>query len=323
MNLPTQDDTPDPAFPKPIPQAQSVDAARQQRLRDLTQVTLLGIGIRMCVIWAELIGVAWFHSASLFVDAVASVFDVAASLVLILAMRFAARPPDSMHPFGRGRAEPLAGFQLGLLLLLTGVWLGWQNLLPLGTAAPANPLSPWAWTIPAGATLLLAGARRGILAVGIRTRSSAMQAEAMHFRSDALTSLLTAVTLIIAALVPDWSSTADHLGGFLLALTMVALGQLAMRDNLHQLLDRAPETENFERVRRSALKVPGVMDVEKLRIQHAGPDAHVNIDIEVQPEISVDESHRIAQQVRARIQTEWPFVREVVVHVEPYYAGDH
>jgi cation diffusion facilitator family transporter len=323
MNSPAQDDNPDPAFPAPIPQAHSVDAARQQRLHDLTQVTLLGIGIRMFIIVAELIGVACFHSASLFADAVSSLFDVAASLVLILAIWFAARPPDQDHPFGRGRAEPLAGFQLGLLLLVAGFWLGWQNLLPLGRGDGSGPLSAWAWVIPAGATLLLTGARRWILAVGIRTQSSALQAEAMHFRSDALTSLLTAVTLIIAALIPAWSSTADHLGGVLLALVMVVLGVLAMRDNLHQLLDRAPETENFERVRRSALKVPGVMDVEKLRIQHAGPDAHVNIDIEVRPEISVDESHRIAQQVRARIQTEWPFVRDVVVHVEPYYAGDH
>ncbi|MFG0294568.1 MAG: cation diffusion facilitator family transporter, partial [Maioricimonas sp. JB045] len=80
---------------------------------------------------------------------------------------------------------------------------------------------------------------------------------------------------------------------------------------------------HFDRVRTSAMRVEGVQDVEKLRIQQAGPDAHVDIDIEVDPEMSVADAHVITQHVRAQIQADWPFVRDVVVHVEPFYRDDH
>jgi cation diffusion facilitator family transporter len=158
---------------------------------------------------------------------------------------------------------------------------------------------------------------------GRTAHSPALLAEAAHFRIDMWTSLLAAGTLASAAAVPVWGAALDQLGGGALALVMVGLGWQAARANLHQILDRVPRDEDFERVRYSALQVPGVIDVEKVRIQHAGPDAHVDIDIEVNPGISVAQSHQMAQHVRARIQSDWPFVREVVVHVEPYYAGDH
>jgi divalent metal cation (Fe/Co/Zn/Cd) transporter len=115
----------------------------------------------------------------------------------------------------------------------------------------------------------------------------------------------------------------DHGGAKLLAAIVVWRGLRSAFENLHQLMDRVPESASFERVRAAAAAVEGVQEVEKIRIQHAGPDAHVDIDIEVDPAIRVDEAHRIAQHVRATIQSSWPSVREVVVHVEPFYPGDH
>ena len=145
---------------------------------------------------------------------------------------------------------------------------------------------------------------------------------------------LVALRLIAAAWTPlafdeayYWMWSKHLAGGYYDHPPMVAvviwLGMSAAFENLHQLMDRVPEGESFERVRSAAAGVEGVLEVEKIRIQHAGPDAHVDIDIEVDPAIRVDEAHRIAQHVRAKIQSAWPSVREVVVHVEPFYAGDH
>ncbi|MCB1136629.1 MAG: cation transporter, partial [Chlamydiia bacterium] len=76
-------------------------------------------------------------------------------------------------------------------------------------------------------------------------------------------------------------------------------------------------------VRTAALRVPGVRETEKIHLQVYGPDALVGIDIEVDPKMPVDEAHDITQKVRAEIQKDWPAVRDVIVHVEPYYPGDH
>lgn len=311
------------AFPAPVTPDKSATAARRLRLADLTRVTVIGVLVRICIIVAEFAGVWWGGSAALFVDAIASLFDVLSSFILLAAIRFAARPPDAEHPFGHGRAEPLAGFQLGLFLCLAGFWMVIQNLFAITAAGPHVSPSSWIWGIPACATVMLAAVTCRIRRAGEASRSTALRAEASHFQIDMLTSLVTTITLITAALWREQSSLLDHLGAGLLAVLMIVLGARAAWENLDQLLDRAPEDEDFIRVRSSALQVAGVIDVEKMRIQHSGPDAHVNIDIEVQPEISVAESHLIAQHVRARIQTDWPFVRDVVVHVEPFYAGDH
>ena len=115
----------------------------------------------------------------------------------------------------------------------------------------------------------------------------------------------------------------DHLGAMTIAALMVYVGWHAIQDNLHQLTDHTPNEELFSRVRASAMRVPGVYGTEKVRIQRYGPDAHVDIDIEVDPKLPVDQAHRISQKVRAHIQADWPQVQDVTVHIEPYYANDH
>jgi divalent metal cation (Fe/Co/Zn/Cd) transporter len=104
---------------------------------------------------------------------------------------------------------------------------------------------------------------------------------------------------------------------------MCGIGLIASKKNLNQLLDRVPESEFFDLVRKAALKVVGVRDTEKIRIQHYGPDAHVDIDVEVDPHLTVEEAHTISQHVRSSIQHDWPNVQDVTVHIEPYYEGDH
>lgn len=311
------------SFPAPVVPDEGAEIARQAREKDLTFVTMAGISVRLLIILGEFIGVWLSRSSVLFADAISTLLDVLSSIILLLAIRFAARPPDREHPFGHGRIEPLVGFQLGVLLCGAGLWLAFENLTTLGESTPLRPERSWIWIIPLVATVMLWLTRNRILRVSQESRSTALRAEANHFQVDAVTSLLTTITLLLAALRPQHALLMDHIGAIVLALIMIQLGVSAARENVHQLLDRIPDSEDFERVRASALSVEGVLDVEKLLIQHAGPDAHVNVDIEVDPEISVAASHQIAQHVRARIQSDWPFVRDVIVHVEPWYEGDH
>ena len=275
------------------------------------------------VIAAELLAYAACGADVLIVDAAASLADVAASLALLAAVKFAEKPPDEDHPFGHGRIEPLAGLQLGLLIVALGLFLGGRAAWAAATDPPALALPPWAAAVPAAAAVLLELTARAVAAVGRREHSSALLAEAGHYRVDAATSLLAGAGLLAAAAAPAWGGLIDRAGAAGLAALMVGLGAAAARENLHQLMDRVPHDDHFERVRAAAAGVPGVREVEKLRIQHAGPDAHVDIDVEVDPDETVREAHRTAQHVRAAVVAAWPSVREVVVHVEPYYEGDH
>ncbi len=322
--MPDLSSPPEPAqFPDPVLPGRAVEQVRRRRVRDLQWAAWVGVAIRLLVIAIEGAAVWQGGYEAIFVDVIASAFDIGASLAILLAIRLAARPPDDEYPFGHGRFEPLAGLQLGVLLSIAGAVLLGRYSLGLGGTSFEGNISPWIWTVPLLAAILLELASRIVRRSGLRNRSTALLAEAGHYRIDAWTSLLAAIGLGIAALIPAYGKLVDFIAAMVLSALMIVLGWRAAAHNLHQLLDRVPDEHHFDRVRAAAMTVAGVLDVEKVRIQHAGPDAHVDIDIEVEPTMTVHDAHTITQHVRTAIQMEWPFVRDVVVHVEPYYAGDH
>lgn len=310
-------------FPDPIPLPDDVKHARAERNHHLIRAARWGVLIRLGIIAIEFLGVVFLGSSALLLDAISSSLDIVCSLVLILFIKLAARPPDEDHPFGHGRYEPLAGLQLGIFMVLVGGAMIAQQLFQLAEYTPNGPIDGTVWLIPFVATILLEVCYRIVSHVAKTQKSPALSADAIHYRMDALTSLFATVTLILAAWSPEWSVIIDHLGAILIAVLMVVVGSIAARSNIHQLMDKAPHDDYFEIVKKAAMDVDGVLETEKIRIQLYGPDAHVDIDVEVSPQLPVDEAHRISQQVRRSIQGEWPAVRDVTVHIEPYYPDDH
>ncbi len=310
-------------FPDPVQLPGAVFEARHERLSRLISACGKGIGIRLAIIAGELVGVVWLGSAALLMDALASLVDVVSSVILLVCLKLAARPPDANHPFGHGRYEPLVGLQLGFFLAIIGGGMLSQQAFAVASVDPAQVIDQRVWLFPFCATLLLELCYQVTMRTARRQRSSALAADAFHYRIDGFTSLCATLALGIATIYPTWGVYFDHLGAMVIALLMVILGIYAAWQNVHQLLDRAPDPLYFKLVDSAAKKVVGVKATEKIRIQQYGPDAHVDIDIEVDPILSVEEAHVISQHVRAEIQKDWPLVQDVTVHIEPYYAGDH
>ncbi|MBA2369444.1 MAG: cation transporter [Candidatus Protochlamydia sp.] len=310
-------------FPRPVHLPPDVYAQRANRNRQVIQAAKLGMKIRLAIILFEFVGVVLMQSSALFLDAVSSLMDVMSTLLLIFCMKIAHRPPDENHPFGHGRFEPLGGLLLGLMLVVVGGIMVFQQFLLLFHESIFHQIHPLTWIFPFVAMVLLEISYQIISGTAKKENSPALAADAVHYRIDGISSLFAALALIIGAFFPQWSGLADHAGAILIAVFMVGLGFMAGRDNFNQLVDKVPDPEFFKKVKAAALAVKGVQAIEKVRIQLYGPDAHVDIDIEVNPRLSVDLAHQISQKVRAAIQKDWPAVQDVTVHIEPYYAGDH
>lgn len=309
-------------FPDPVLPPHEVREARRNRVSELIRSSAQGVGIRLLIVIVELIAVLFVGSSALFMDALSTFIDISSSLFLILCFRLADKPPDRNHPFGHGRFEPLAGLQLGIFLFILGLGMGIYQLSS-ATHPEENFINPYLWTIPLIAALLLEGSYQVLMRTAKKKHSPALQADALHYRIDSLSSLFATVALILAASFPSLGAVIDHIGAAIISLFMIFVGMGAIKNNVNQLLDRIPDKKFFEKVKKAALRVNGVRGTEKIRIQMYGPDAHVDIDIEVDPELSVDKAHKISQKTRVEIQKEWPFVRDVTVHIEPYYPGDH
>jgi cation diffusion facilitator family transporter len=310
-------------FPPSIPLPESVSENRLERRRQMTITARRGVILRCLIIVAELLGFVFLNSSSLLLDALSSLFDVASSLFLIFFIRIADKPPDEEHPFGHGRFEPIAGLQLGLLLAVLGGVMLIQQLFAAASAPQGKVIAPFTWLIPLGAVILLEISYQKLKRTGKKQNSPALLADAVHYRIDALNCLFAMIALLLAAYFPTHSALYDHLGAIVIAFLMVGIGIYAAKNNINQLLDRIPPQKFFDIIKLAAMRVEGVLETEKIRIQLYGPDAQVSIDIEVSPELSVEKAHELTQQVRAEIQKKWPAVRDVIVHVEPYYAGDH
>lgn len=309
-------------FPERLALPSEVSKTRDLRKKELTLSAFFGVFIRLAIVAFEFFGVWLYGSSSLLMDALASLIDVAFSLILIFCIFYANRPPDRNHPFGHGRVEPLMGLQMSVMLCVIGGFMLWQFFQTTHIASGNEILGP-VWIFPVVAVVMLEICYRVIMRSAEKQNSPALAADAVHYRIDAITSLFAAIALILAAFIPQWSVLIDHVGAILIALIMVFLGIYAARENLHQLMDRTPDGEFFDLVKNAAKTVDGVLGTEKIGIQVYGPDAHVHIDIEVDPILSVEIAHRISQQVRLEIQKAWPAVRDVIVHIEPYYPNDH
>ncbi len=309
-------------FPGALELPDAIPEARKKRERNLVRAAAWGIGIRASIVIFELFGVYFFGSHALLMDALASFIDILTTIALIICIKLAERPPDHDHPFGHGRYEPLAGALLGLFLAAIGAWMVARHSFNL-TDDIDHSISPFVWVFPFVALILLEISYRTVMYVAKKENSPALATDAIHYRIDAVTSLFAAIVLIAAVFYPKWGGFCDDIGALAISILMIILGVLAAKDNFYQLLDSPPEKQYFQRVREASLRVPGVRDTEKLRMQRYGPDAHVDIDIEVDPHLTVEAAHKISQHVRIEIQKEWPAVRDVTVHIEPFYENDH
>jgi len=310
-------------FPDPISLPHEVHVKRNNRFDEVVKAVKLGIKFRLGIVLFETIGYVFINSSALFMDIAASLIDTLTSLFLILCIHLARRPPDKEHPFGHGRYEPLGGLLLGIFLGVMGVIFLIQQLSGAFQEDSFRHINPWAWIFPAIAIILLEFSYRMMIKTAVKQNSPALAADAAHYRTDSITSLVATIALIAAAFLPHWGLLIDHVGAIFIDIFMIWIGFTAAKENFDQLMDKIPDEKFFNMVKAAANNVAGVKETEKILIQQYGPDAHVDIDIEVDPSLSVDVAHQISQNVRVEIQKAWPSVRDVTVHIEPYYPNDH
>lgn len=241
--------------------------------------------------------------------------DVLASSIVLLGMIAAVKPADSDHPYGHGRIETLAALVVGLILAAGGVVICWNSLRAIGTHHPPPSFA-------AIVVLILAAAIRGVMSgvkfrVGRRINSAALVADALNDTVDIFAAVVALTAVGLAMYDAKRFLAADHYGGFAVGIIVVLTAARVLRDASLELMDTMPAAGMIEHVRASAAQVPGVLGVDKSYARKTGFRYHVDLHIEVDPALTVAESHAIAGQVRSRVRDELGWVADVLVHVEP------
>jgi cation diffusion facilitator family transporter len=256
------------------------------------------------------------HSYALIADAIESLGDVISSIIVWGGLVIASKPADENHPYGHGKAEPLAALAVATMLLGSACLIAVQAVREIRTPHHA----PAVYTLPVLLVVVLIKelVYRYVVRIGRLAESTAVIADAWHHRGDALTSAAAAVGITIALVGGEGYEPADEWAALAACLIIVANGFRIARNSIAELMDTSPAISLASAIEADALIVNGALFVEKVLVRKAGPRLFVELHLEVDPNLSVRDAHAIAHAVKDSIMARWPRVADVLIHVEPH-----
>lgn len=277
--------------------------------------TLVGIALNVLLAGVKFAAGVVGHSYALIADATESISDVVTSLVLLIGLRYAMRPPDENHPYGHGKAEPLAATVVSLALFGAAVVIAIESVHEIRT--PHS--TPHAFTLVVLALVVAVkeGLFRYVLGVGETAASTALKTDAWHHRSDAITSGVAFVGISVALIGgPGWES-ADDWAALAASGIIMFNAYLLLRPAVLELTDSIPDARLRQQVREVALRVDGVEALDKCYVRKMGFDYYVDLHVIVHREMPVWQGHEIAHQVKDALRDADPRIADVLVHIEP------
>lgn len=257
------------------------------------------------------------NSYALIADGIESASDIFVSFITWGGFFLSLRPADKDHPFGHGKLESLAGMVSGGFLLLAAVGIAIFSIREILTPhhAPA-----W-YTLP---VLLLVVIAKESMAKKILAQASgdldsrALEGDAWHHRSDAITSGAAAVGIGVALIGGEGWEMADDWGALLACIVIVANGIRIFKISLHDILDGRVDNDIVSALRVEAERDTNIYCVEKCRLRKSGIGYFAEIHLEVDESMTVRVAHALGHSVKDRLQEVFPRLIDIVVHVEPH-----
>jgi len=261
------------------------------------------------------------NSYALIADGVESTLDIFGSLLVWAGLRLAALPPDDTHPYGHGKAETLAAIAVGVLLLGTSVLLAIQSIREILT--PHHAPAPFTLAILVGVIIIKELLFRKVLRHSNELGSMALESDAWHHRSDAITSVAAFLGITVALVGGPGFEAADDYGALIACAVIAFNGIRVLGPALNEAMDTDPGTHIHDAVRTAAATVAGVEGIEKCKIRKMGVEFYVDLHVFVQGDLPVRDGHTIAHAVKDAIRERMPSVADVLVHIEPFIDAQH
>ena len=276
------------------------------------------VGVIINVAFGMIKGIAGVvgNSYALIADAVESFLDIFSSVVVLGGLKIATIPPDENHPYGHGKAEPLAAMVVAFVLMATAVSLMVGSIGEISTGSHRAPevFTLYVLIIVISVKEILF---RLIFKVGKETDSTAVQADAWHHRSDALTSLAAFIGISIAIVGGKGYESADDWAALFAAGIIFFNAYRLLRPALDEIMDATPSVGLESSVRKTAMTVKGVIGLDKCYVRKMGLAYYVDLHVVVDGSISVKLGHGIAHAVKDKVKLSNPTVMDVFIHVEP------
>lgn len=256
------------------------------------------------------------NSVALLADTIHNFGDAAIAIPLWIAFIFVRKKPTNRFTYGYGRVEDLAGIAVVFAILISGVVVGYESLSRLFTPHPVEHL----WAVGVASVVGFLGNEAVAvfrITVGREIGSAALVAEGQHARTDGLGSLA-----VLAGALGVWLGfpLADPLIGLLITLIIFKIGWDSGKSLFTRLLDGV-DPEVIDEVRHAAKHVPGVEDIAEVRVRWIGHHLLVEVNIAVRSDLSVEQGHEIAKDVRHQLLHDLQYLSNATIHIDPLSAS--
>lgn len=268
------------------------------------------------------------NSLGILSEALHSGLDLLAAIMTFYAVRISSRPADSGHPYGHGKVENLSALAETLLLFIICFWVVYEGVdRLLHGGEPVIP-SLWGAAVMAISMIVDINRVRMLRRVARETKSQALEADALHFATDILSSAVVlvgvlAVWLAAALNIPGPVHAAlvqaDTVAALIVACIIFRSSLHMAREAINTLIDSGA-TEEQRAIAEAVAAVPGITAVSRVRVRTSGPQAFVDMTVGVDPQVRVSEGHRLAHEAELAVSTLLPGA-DVSVHVEPMLAS--
>ena len=292
----------------------------QERSREIYKVTLVGSVVNVALLLFKFVAGIMGHSAAMIADAIHSLSDFVTDVIVLVFIRISDKPRDKSHDYGHGKYETLAMTLIGMALLVVAagiLYSGTTKILQWLEGAQLEApgmLALWAALL---SILLKEAVYRYSMVKARQLNSQAVEANAWHHRSDALSSLGTAVGIGGAIFLGQRWTVLDPLASCVVGVLIVKVATGLLRNALGDLLEHSlPDAVEEEMVQLVA-SLPDVVEPHNLRTRRIGNHYAIELHIRMKGDFTLREAHDKASEVEALLKQHYGQETHVAVHVEP------
>lgn len=256
------------------------------------------------------------HSGAMISDAIHSASDIFSDLIVAVGLRISAREADADHPYGHERFECVASIILSVILALVGGGIGLSAIRAIAGGDTEGYATPGLLALAAAIVSIVVkeGMYRYVHRYALRYESPALNAEAWHHRSDALSSIGALAGIAGARL---GVGVMEPIASLVICVFILKAALQIFMDAVNRMVDRSCDTDLEAALRQCAESRKGVHSVDLLNTRMFGSRVYVDLEISADASLSLTQAHEIAEDVHASIETQFPQVKHIMVHVNP------
>lgn len=285
-------------------------------VRLIRKVTLVGLITNLFLSALKFVVGILGASQAIVADAVHSLSDLSTDVALLMGVKYWTAPADADHQYGHRRIEAIVTLFIGGVLLSGALGIGYHALVTIRDQPVRQP-ALFASIGALVSMILKEILYRWTTAVGKKTNSPAVVANAWHHRSDAISSIPALVSSAVAALYPQWAFI-DHIGALVVSILILKVSWDILKPALEELTDQGLLGEGITQVISIAKENEQVRDVHAVRSRKAGAGIFVDLHILVDSTLSIKEAHDISSEVKKKLLEKGPGIIDAVIHIEPY-----